>query len=141
MKYAIVIDTNVFLAALKSNRGASYRLIMLIGTGVFTMNISVPLILEYEDVGKRFLQTTALSEQDLDDILDYVCASASHQNIYYLWRPFLKDIKDDMVLELAVAASCQFIVTFNQKDFVGVEQFGLQSITPKAFLQIIGAIP
>ncbi len=141
MMYSVVVDTNVFLAALKSSRGASYRLLMLMGTGAFTVNISVPLVLEYEDVAKRYLQTTALYVQDLENILDYICAVAARQNIYYLWRPFLRDAQDDMLLELAVAASCQFIITFNHKDFVGVEQFGIGCITPKMFLQMIGVLP
>lgn len=140
MNASIVIDTNVLLAALKSNRGASYQLLMLIGTGRFTINLSVPLILEYEAILRQHLAETALSTDDLDNILDYVCAVANHQSIYYLWRPFLKDTKDDMVLELAVAASSQFIVTYNQKDFGGIEQFGLQTLTPKAFLQWIGVV-
>jgi putative PIN family toxin of toxin-antitoxin system len=140
MSASIVIDTNVLLAALKSSRGASYRLLTLIGTGHFTINISVPLILEYEAILLKYLAETALSTDDLDNILDYVCAVAHHQSIYYLWRPFLKDTKDDMVLELAVAASSQFIITFNQKDFGGIEQFGLRPLTPKAFLQLIGVV-
>ncbi len=46
-----------------------------------------------------------------------------------------------MILELAVTAECDFIVTYNQSDFVGVEQFGLITMTPKEFLQKIGVLP
>ena len=46
-----------------------------------------------------------------------------------------------MVLEVAVAANCQYIVSFNVRDFVGSEQFGVQAITPKVFLQQLGVIP
>ena len=60
--------------------------------------------------------------------------------IFFLWRPFLKDPKDDMVLELAVEAEVEYIVTHNLKDFNGVEHFGIKAITPKEFLQIIGEI-
>lgn len=101
-------------------------------------NLSVPLALEYEDVGNRLLAQTKLTRSDLDDILDYVCASSNHHEIYFLWRPFLKDPKDDMVLELAVAANCEYIVTFNQKDFEGAGKFGVKVIEPKAFLERIG---
>ena len=140
-QYQIVIDTNVLAAALQSRRGASYKLLMLIGSSKFNFHISVPLVLEYEDVAKRLLEDIPLTEQDIDDILDYLCAVAQHQQIFYLWRPFLKDPKDDMVLELAVTANCDFIVTYNKKDFRGVERFGLRVVTPKEFLEEIGELP
>ncbi len=134
----IVIDTNVLVAALRSRRGASYRLLSRIGTDAFEVNISVPLVLEYESVAKRLLGEIPLSEQEIDDILDYVCLVAHHHRIFYLWRPMLRDPGDDMVLELAVKAGCDYIVTFNEHDFQGAEQFGLSVVSPQAFLQRIG---
>lgn len=136
----IVIDTNVFIAALLSQKGASYLLLMLSDSNLFETNLSVPLVVEYEDVAKRILPQTALTDKDLDNILDYLCQVAHKQPVFYLWRPFLRDPKDDMVLELAVAAQCQYIVTFNRKDFQGVDQFGLKIVTPKEFLQYIGKL-
>lgn len=136
----IIIDTNVLVAALRSRHGASYKLLMLIGSGKYKTSISVSLVLEYEDVTKRLLEEILLTEQDIEDILDYICKVSDHQNIFYLWRPFLKDPQDDMVLELAVAASCDFIVTFNKRDFQGVDQFGIRVVTPKEFLQAIGEV-
>jgi len=140
-KSQIVIDTNVFVAALLSQKGASYRLMMLVDSGLFTINLSVPLVVEYEDAAQRILAQTRLSEADLSNILDYICQVGNRQQIYYLWRPFLRDPKDDMVLELAIAAGCEFIVTFNRKDFAGVDIFGIEVVTPKEFLQEIGEIP
>jgi predicted nucleic acid-binding protein len=58
--------------------------------------------------------------------------------IFFLWRPHLKDPGDDMVLELAVKAGCQYIVTHNGRDFAGCERFGIQAFTPGAFLKQIG---
>lgn len=138
--YTIVIDTNVLAAALQSSRGAAYKLLMLIGTGKFTFYLSVPLLLEYEDVAKRLLEAISLDNQDIDAILDYICATAQRQQIFYLWRPYLKDPKDDMVLELAVSAGCNFIVTYNGKDFMGAEHFGLHVLTPREFLEKIGEL-
>ena len=46
-----------------------------------------------------------------------------------------------MVLELAIAAGCEFIVTFNRKEFAGVDIFGIAVVTPKEFLQETGEIP
>ena len=138
----IVIDTNVFVAALMSRRGSSFRLIELVGTGRFEIGVSVPLVLEYEDAAKRWVGSRiALSEAAIDDVIDYMCAVAEHHKVYFLWRPILKDSKDDMVLELAVGAQCSFIVTCNVKDFEGIEAFGIGAITPKTFLEKIGALP
>jgi putative PIN family toxin of toxin-antitoxin system len=139
-EYQIVIDTNVLVAALRSRRGASHKLLMLIDSGKFDFSISIPLVLEYEATAKRLVGETPLTISDIDDILDYLCAVAIHREVFFLWRPFLDDPKDDMVLELAVAADCDFIVTFNLRDFVGVEQFGLRPITPQGFLKEIGEL-
>ncbi len=68
----VVIDTNVLIAALRSKRGVSWRLFMLIGSGKFELNISVPLIFEYEDVAKRLLEDTPFSEKDIEHIIDYI---------------------------------------------------------------------
>jgi predicted nucleic acid-binding protein len=115
---------------------------MLLGSGKFEIDVSVPLIIEYEEAAKRlFGKMTALRLSDVDDILDYVCSVANRRKIYYLWRPFLKDPKDDMVLELAVSAGCDIIVTYNEDDFKGVEQFGIRVMTAQEFLRAIGELP
>ena len=137
----IVIDTSVLASALRSRQGASYRLLSLVGSGKFAVSLSVPLLLEYEQVAKRLVGQSPLTEVDIDDILDYVCQMAGHQRVFYLWRPFLKDPEDDMVLELAVAANCGYVVTFNMRDFAGAEQFGIRIVTPRDFLQLIGELP
>ena len=64
-----------------------------------------------------------------------------HREIYFLWRPVLRDPKDDMVLEVAVEASCEFVVTHNLRDFRGIERFGVGALTPSEFLREIGEIP
>jgi putative PIN family toxin of toxin-antitoxin system len=138
--YQIVMDTNVFVAALRSRRGASYRLLTLVDSGKFEINISIPLVVEYEDVAKRMGDELALTAKDIDDILDYLCKVGNHREVYYLWRPFLKDAKDDMVLELAMVSNADFIVTYNGSDFQGVEVFGIRVTTAKGFLQEIGEI-
>jgi predicted nucleic acid-binding protein len=56
------------------------------------------------------------------------------QEIFFLWRPYLRDPNDDLILELAVAAGCDAVVTHNTRDFVGAERFGIDVLTPAAFL-------
>lgn len=135
----IVIDTNIFIASLYSRRGYAYALFSQIDNENFEINLSTPLILEYEDVAKRMLTKLSISGQDIDAIIDYICTIGNKRKIFYLWRPFLKDSKDDMVLELAVTANCDYIVTYNKKDFEQVkEQFGISIVTPNEFLEKIG---
>jgi len=136
----IVLDTNVIISAQRSKRGASAKLMSLIGTGCFEIHLSVSLVLEYEDVLHRQSNILRLTRQDVTDLIDALCALSHHHKIYFLWRPQLRDAGDELVLELAVAARCSYIVTYNRKDFVGAEKFGLKVVTPKEFLQEIGEL-
>lgn len=130
----VVLATNVLVAAVRSRRGASFQVLSRIGTGEFDIAVSVPLVLEYEDALLRQLGTTALDHDDVESIVDYVCDVAIRQDIFFLWRPQLRDPGDDLVLEIAVAADCGAIVTHNVRDFSGAERFGIQILTPSAFL-------
>lgn len=141
MPVQIVIDTNVLISALRSRRGASFKLLSLVGVdNRFEINLSIPLVLEYEDVAKRPALAITLSNHDIDTIIDYLCLSANQRQIFFLWRPFLPDPKDDMVLEVAVEAQCDYIVSYNKRDFANVDTFGLQVLTPAEFLTLIGEI-
>ena len=135
----IVLDTNVLVSAIRSRKSAAFKLVSQIGTSHFEIAVSVPLVLEYEEVLLRKLQDTQLTFQDVADLLDYLCSVASKQEIFYLWRPVLTDPDDDMILELAVAAECAVIVTFNGRDFGGARRFGVRALTPQEFLDQNGA--
>lgn len=137
----IVIDTNVIVAGLRSRRGSAFQLLVLIGTKQFDIHLSVPLILEYTDVLLRELPNLYLSREEVDDLIDFYCSVGEKHEIFFLWRPFLRDPKDDMVLELAVKAGCEIIITYNTRDFAGVEQFGLKLLNPSEFLRLIGKLP
>lgn len=138
--HQIVVDTDVFVTALRSQLGASYKLLSLIDGKNSKLNLSVPLALEYEEVAKRLLGEIALNEKEVDDILDFVISRSNHWHIFFLWRPQLEDPSDDMVLELAVTAGCEYILTYNINDFEGSELFGIEVITPKAFLEMVGQL-
>jgi predicted nucleic acid-binding protein len=137
----IILDTNILVAAQKSRSGASQKVLSLVGSGAFDVTVSIPLVLEYEDVLKRAMLGLGLDDRDVGELLDYLCDVAFHCKVFYLWRPYLSDPKNDMVLEVAVAGRCSTIVTFNERDFHGVEQFGIDVMRPGAFLRRIGAVP
>ncbi len=136
----IVIDTNVVIAALRSKRGASFKLLSLVGTQKFEIHDSVPLILEYEEVAQRQRIELGLSQEDVSDLIDSLCSLSHHHEIYFLWRPSLPDPNDELILELAVSAQCRYIVTHNINEFAGIDRFSIEAVTPGKFLRIIGEV-
>jgi putative PIN family toxin of toxin-antitoxin system len=136
-KNDVVLDTNVLYAGLYSSKGASYRLLRAIDEGRIKIVISTALLFEYEEILRRNSRELRLSARQIESILDSLCAMGEHQAVYYLWRPFLPDPKDDHVLELAVAASTRYIVTHNIRDFKGVDAFGIRALTPGEMLEVM----
>ena len=139
--YHIIIDTNVIYTALRSKKGASAKLLSLVGTKRFEIHLSVPLVLEYEEILLREPVGWEIQPQDISDLIDSLCALGKRHEIYFMWRPTLRDPNDEMVLELAVSAQCNYIITYNKKDFAGCDKFGIKLLSPKEFLQMIGEIP
>ena len=137
----VVLDTNVLYSGLRSQRGASFQVISLLGSGRFEIHLSVPLVLEHEEVLSGNRRELGLTDAGINDFLNYLCEIAYLHDIHFLWRPLLKDPDDEMILELAVAAGCSLIVTYNKSDFTGVETFGIELVTAKELLEQIGALP
>jgi putative PIN family toxin of toxin-antitoxin system len=124
----------VLIAALKSRRGAAYKLLIGLPNGTYRPNVSVPLFIEYESVAKRAGLVSGLENTEIDAILDYILSKSSIREIFFLWRPYLRDAKDDMVLEVAVESRSKYIITFNKRDFKGIERFGIEAVTPQEFM-------
>lgn len=137
MKYKIVLDTNILVSALLSQSGVAHKLLRIIDDKRIELVISAPLVMEYEDVLLR--EKFELNKSDINDILDYLCFISKHHKIYYLWRPVLKDIKDDMILELAVKANAS-IITNNKKDFEAASTFDIPVLGANEFLKLIGEL-
>ena len=78
-----------------------------------------------------------ITPDDALRFLRFIASQAHLQEIHFLWRPFLRDADDDMVLELAFAAGCRHIVTHNVKDFHGAEQLGITPLRPRDFQNLI----
>lgn len=134
----IVLDTSVLVAAARSATGASYELVSLLPDARFQICLSVGVYTEWQAVLTRaeHLPPGATPEMALG-FVRYLASLAVLQDIHYLWRPFLRDANDDMVLECAVAAGCSHIVTHNTKDFRGTESLGVQAMTPGQFLHTL----
>jgi len=137
----VIFDTNVLVAAARSRRGASYQLISMLPSPKFELAISSSLYFEYLDVLLRpEIRPHGLTDAEIVDVVNEITNAAHYQSIFFRWRPWLKDEKDDMILELAIASQSSYIVTFNLKDFRNIELFGIEAITPKDFLELAGSL-
>lgn len=130
----VVLDTNVLVAGLRSRRGASFQLLSRLTSRQFELHLTVPLAMEYEDVLHR-PGLIPLPVAAIDAVLDMVCAVAIQQDVHFLWRPQLRDPSDELVLEAAVNASADFLVTHNLRDFAASSRFAVQVVTPGQFLK------
>ena len=68
-----IIDTNVLLSGLKSQKGQSFKLLQKLLNDEFEIAVSVPLILEYEAILKSKLDRTIFSDEDIDSVINYLC--------------------------------------------------------------------
>jgi putative PIN family toxin of toxin-antitoxin system len=132
---SVVLDTNVLVSALRSQRGASFELVAALGRGEFDVSVSVALLLEYEATLLRHADELHIDAEDALGLVDYICDIATAHEIFFLWRPLLRDVGDDLVLEIAVAARSDAIVTHNVRDFDGADKLGIRVLTPKQFLK------
>jgi putative PIN family toxin of toxin-antitoxin system len=137
---ACVLDTDVLVAAFRSDAGASRRILEKALAGEFELLLSVPLMFEYEAVLNRpeHLLASGASAEDVADVLDGLAAAGKRVRLAFRWRPQLVDPNDDMVLETAVNGQADAIVTFNERDFNPVAaRFGCRVMRPGEFLHLL----
>ena len=133
----VVLDTCILLSALRSSSGASHRIVKSLPNSNFRPLISTPVFFEYEEVLRRPKQFPHLTAKEIEDFLDFIASACDHVRINFLWRPHLPDPDDDLILELAVSGRADAIITFNQRDFVGSDQFGIRVISPRELIKEI----
>ncbi|MCS6997445.1 MAG: PIN domain-containing protein [Casimicrobiaceae bacterium] len=134
----IGLDTCVLAAALRSCRGASFALLEQVPSQRFELAVTVPQYFEWEAVLIRPEHVPqGLSAQDLQKFLAYLVAQAHNQEAYFLFRPQLRDPRDELVLECALAARGQSIVTHNVRDFAAAARWKISVVTPREFLALI----
>jgi putative PIN family toxin of toxin-antitoxin system len=137
---ACVLDTDVLVAAFRSDSGASRRLLEMALARECEVLLSVPLMFEYEAVLTRpeHLSASGASVEDVEGVLDGLAAVGRRVRLASRWRPALADPNDDMVLETAVNGQAHAIVTFNERDFNPVAaRFGCRVMRPGEFLRLL----
>jgi putative PIN family toxin of toxin-antitoxin system len=136
--FRAVLDTSVILAALRSRRGASNRLLELVALERVRPPVSTALFLEYEDVLKRPENrlATGMSEAEVEGFLAAFASAAEGVDVNFRWRPQLKDPTDELVLEAAVNGQAGALVTHNLRDFQSaVRTFNLRVMLPRELLK------
>lgn len=115
----IVIDTNVFVSALRAkdaSAGAARALLRAALTGRYKPLFGNALWLEYEDMLGRSVWTESTTHEERLHVLRALAEAGCWVSIYYGWRPNLPDEGDNHLIELAVAGNALAIVTYNVKD-------------------------
>jgi predicted nucleic acid-binding protein len=133
----VAFDTSVLVAAARSNRGASYALLARLPDAGFETVISVALFAEYRAALLRPENLLHRTPLQAESFLDFLISSSHLQEVFFRWRPALPDPDDDLILELAAAGGCRYIVTHNVRDFRGTEPWGIAAVAPGDFLQPI----
>lgn len=116
---SFVLDTDVLVAAFRSDAGASRQVLKAARARRFNLLLSVPLMLEYESVLSRqeHLAACGASKEDVSAVLDELALVGKRVELAIRLRPMLPDPNDEMVLETAVNGRADAIVTFNDRDF------------------------
>ncbi|MCJ9427453.1 putative toxin-antitoxin system toxin component, PIN family [Kordiimonas marina] len=127
------MDTDVLYAAFASDSGASRVLLNEAIDGTLKLAASTSLFLEYEAVLCRAesLERIGLSRDEVVEALDLLAGIIEPVGLHYQWRPVAKDPDDDFVIETAVNAVADMVVSFNLKDMAaGAALFGIEVVRP-----------
>lgn len=133
----IILDTNVFVSALRSDGGAARQVLRGIFQGRWTPLFGNALWQEYEDLLGRNVWTNATTPEERHQILAALASMGHWTRVYYNWRPNLRDEADNHLVELALAGNADAIVTHNVRDLRSGELSwpGLRILTPAQLLE------
>jgi predicted nucleic acid-binding protein len=135
----LVIDTSVFVAALRSEGGAAREVLRKALLGIFRPLFGNALWLEYEDLlGRTDVWASATTHAERLQVMAALAARGRWVAVHYGWRPNLPDEADNHLIELAVAANASAIVTHNLRDVARGELIwkDLRVLTPAQCLEM-----
>lgn len=133
----IVLDTNVFVSALRSGGGASRQVLRCILQRQTTPLFGNALWQEYQDLLGCDVWTSTTTPEERLQVLAALAQASRWVHVYYGWRPNLRDEGDNHLIELALAGNAQAIVTHNVRDLTRGELAWprLRILTPAQFLE------
>jgi putative PIN family toxin of toxin-antitoxin system len=128
----LVLDTHVLVAAIRSDQGASRRLLVAVLGRRCELLVSASLLIEYESVLKRpeHRAASGASIEDIDRLLDGLARVAEPVEVSYFWRPYLADPGYELVLEAAVNGGADMIATFDLRHLAVATRFGIVVAQP-----------
>lgn len=135
------MDTNVLVAGLRSNKGASFELLRLLRAGKWRLLLSNTVLAEYEEIVKREAAALGLTLADADKLLDALCLLAEPCTMSSRWLPILNDPSDEALVHLAFEAAADCLVTHNRRHLEPAIGLGMKVLAPKQFLDIVRALP
>ena len=136
------MDTDAVVAAMRSPSGASAEILRAARSGRTTLLATAPLCLEYEAVCSRpeHLEAAGFEAGDAAVFLDALVDLVEPVEVWFLWRPQLRDPADELVLEAAVNGQATAIATFNGRDFLpAATRFGVEVLLPRDALRRLPA--
>jgi len=135
----VTLDTNILYQALMSSTGASHFILQQVRNRKIQIALSVPVFLEYQEVLTRndSRKDLKLLLDDVDYFLRFIAYIGRTFEIYFLFRPNLRDEKDNKIVELAITSQSDYLITSNVRDFKKAElKFDqLRVITPSEFVK------
>jgi uncharacterized protein len=138
----VVLDTNVFVAALLGPTGASRTVLRYCLTGQLQPLMGAALFAEYESLLGRsaLFEGCRLGRDHREALLNALLSVCRWTTIYYGWRPNLRDEADNHLIELAVAGNANAIITKNDRDFRSADLHfpGLRILRPEELLKEVG---
>jgi len=142
---AVVIDTNVLVAALLRGGGSPRAVLRACLRGHYQPVLGPALLAEYESLLERpgLYADSVLSATERGEVFDGLLSCCRWVEVYYAWRPNLPDEADNHLIELAVAAQADVIVTRNLRDLTrGELKFPmLRVLTPEQCLEAFPCPP
>lgn len=129
-----VMDTNVLYAAFRSTNGASFEVFRRLRIGEWAAVLSNHLVHEYEEILKSRSQELGLSSDDVDQLLNAICARAEEWPLAHGWEPVLQDPDDEPLVQLAVESGANRVITHNVRDLAPARLLGIEVLKPDEFL-------
>jgi len=133
----IVLDTNVIVAALRSQKGASFFLLDLVQRGRVGLILNAPVVEEYAEVIRRSAhrRVHGLSDDELDRFLGVLISAAEFvQTLPDKPVALARDPDDAIFAEAAIHGNADHLVTHNIRHFLEVAD-RISILTPGRFLR------
>ncbi len=132
-----MIDTNIVVSAAIGNGYSKRILKKIIFDDTIDICISTEIVKEYDRVSNylRIQKKYPLFKEEMDDM---ILSLKEIARVYFPTQSFsiLKDISDNIYLDLAHEAKAHYIITGNKNDFSIAQFEQTKIVSPKEFCEL-----